>query len=73
MRAWLRDIRTARGLSQAEFARRLGITEGAYSLIETGRRQKKMDVEFVVKVAEAAEMDVRALVETIMREEFERR
>lgn len=70
MRKWLKDIRTELGLSQAAFAERLRISEAAYSLIERGLRQKKVDVEFVVTVAEAAEKDVLPLIETVIREEY---
>lgn len=51
MRSWLKEKRTESGLTMAKMAEKLNITEGYYSLIEAGERQKKMDVALVIKLS----------------------
>lgn len=51
MRSWLKEKRTESGLTMAKMAEKLDITEGYYSLIEAGERQKKMDVALVIKLS----------------------
>lgn len=51
MREWLKDARQKAGLTQAELAKDLGITESYYSYIERGARQKSLDLTLVIKLA----------------------
>ena len=51
MREWLKNARESAGLTQAEMAENLGITESYYSFIEKGERQKKMDVTLIFKLS----------------------
>lgn len=60
---WLQELRKEKGLTQADMAVRLGISEGYYSMIESGRRKARMDVFFVLRVAEATGTDALALLQ----------
>lgn len=63
MAQWLQELRKEKGLTQADMAARLGITEGYYSMIESGRRKARMDVGFVIRVAEVTGTDALALLQ----------
>lgn len=49
MRDWLKKLRGT--MTTTEIARRLGVTQQYYSLIESGERQKKMDIQTCVNLA----------------------
>lgn len=51
MRAWLKEARQKRGLTQKEVAEKLFISESYYSCVESGDRQKKMDISFASALA----------------------
>lgn len=51
MREWLKDKRTECGYTMAQMATMLEITEGYYSMIESGERQKKMDMVLAGKLS----------------------
>ena len=51
MREWLKQTRIERGMTQAQIAQALDISEGYYSYIESGERQKKMDITLVMKLS----------------------
>ena len=53
MREWLKTLRKDNGLTAAELAEKLGISESYYCLIENGERQKKMDIILVTRIADA--------------------
>lgn len=65
MREWLKAKRTEKGLTMAQMAEKLSITESYYSYIEAGERQKKMDVSLVGKLSAALGMPV----EEVFRQE----
>ena len=52
MRVYLREIREKIGLSQQQVAEKLGISQNYYCMIETGDRQKKLDLEMAQKLAD---------------------
>ena len=58
MRTWLKELRISRNMTQKEMAKKLGITEAYYALIENGQRQKKMDVTILAGIAKATGMSV---------------
>lgn len=60
---WLQELRKEKGLTQTDMAVRLGISEGYYSMIESGRRKARMDVGFVLRVAEVTGTDALALLQ----------
>lgn len=51
MRDWLKEKRIESGYTMAQMASKLDITEAYYSLIESGERQKKMDVAIAAKLS----------------------
>ena len=51
MREWLKTLRTENGLSMKDVAQKLDISESYYSMIESGERQKKMDLVLVTGIA----------------------
>ncbi len=51
MRSWLKEAREKNGMTMAEMARKLDISLGYYSLIESGKRQHKMDVTLLTKIS----------------------
>ena len=51
MRDWLLNERKAKGMTQLEVAQQLGISEGYYCYIESGERQKKMDLTLAAKLS----------------------
>ena len=51
MRDWLKEKRVECGFTMAQMASKLEITEAYYSLIESGERQKKMDVAIAAKLS----------------------
>lgn len=53
MREWLKEKRQAAGLTMAQMAEKIGVTESAYSKIESGERQKRMDIEIARLLASA--------------------
>lgn len=63
MRDWLKEKRTEKGLTMKQMAERLDITESYYSLIESGERQKKMDVQLLAKLSAILAMPTDKIVE----------
>lgn len=53
MREWLKEKRQAAGLTMAQMAEKIGVTESSYSKIESGERQKRMDIEIARLLASA--------------------
>lgn len=51
MRSWLKETREKNGITMAEMAQKLDISLGYYSLIESGKRQQKMDVTLLTKIS----------------------
>lgn len=67
MREWMKEVRTEKGLTQAELARRLGMSEAMYSRIEAGLRKKDVGVDFIIKLSEAIGIDAMALLRRAVR------
>lgn len=63
MRDWLKEQREKKGLTMKEMAEKLGISEGYYSYIEAGERQKKMDITLVTKLADIFRLKIQQIVE----------
>ena len=51
MRDYLKKLRDEHGLTAAETAKKLDISESYYSLIENGKRQEKMDLDLAAKIS----------------------
>ena len=56
LREWLIKLRGE--TSQEDIAKKLGITQQYYSYIETGERQKKMDIQICEKIASVFNISV---------------
>jgi len=62
LRDWLKKERTDRGLTMAEMAAKLSLSESYYLRIENGERQKKMDLLLVRKLATALDISVEEII-----------
>lgn len=63
MRDWLKDKRSALGFTMAQMAKKLEITESYYSMIESGDRQKKMDVALAAKLSAVLGVPLKQIAE----------
>lgn len=63
MRDWLRTKRTEKGFTMKEMAKKLDISEGYYSYIENGERQKNMDITLVAKLSNIFLIPIQQIVE----------
>ena len=62
-RNYLKKLREDHGFSQFQMAEKLEITQQYYSLIENGDRQQKMNVDFLVKLADIFKVSLSDLIE----------
>lgn len=62
MREWLKEKREERGLTMKDMAEKLGISESYYCLVESGDRQKKMDIMLVSGLSAALKIKVADIV-----------
>lgn len=51
MRTWLQNARTKAGFTQQETADRLDLTRQYYAMIESGQRQKSLDILLAKKIS----------------------
>lgn len=51
----IREIRKRLGMTQAELAKRLGTSQGAIQMIETG--QRGLDIEWMKRIAEVFDVE----------------
>lgn len=63
LREYLRELRKKADMSQAAVAEKLGISQNYYSTIETGDRQKNIDLSIVVRLAEIFGVSVEWIAE----------
>ena len=61
MRHWLKKLRG--DTSEQDIANKLGITQQYYHLIETGKRQKKMELALCEKIAKVFNLSVHKIVD----------
>jgi len=67
MRGWLKDARLEKGLTMKQMGEKLNITESYYCTIESGERQKNMDISLVsglsailgIPIAKIAELEAK--------------
>ena len=69
MRGWLGPARMAKGLTQEEMAKKLDISPSYYFLIESGRRQKKMDITLVAKICSVLGLPIARVIEMELQPE----
>ncbi len=58
MRTWLKEKRESFGLTMAQLAEKLDISESYYCMIENGNRQQKMDIALVSKLSVILKMSL---------------
>lgn len=63
MRDWLKKCREENGITQAQMAKKLDISEGYYSYIESGDRQKRMDITLVSKLSTIFDLPIQRIIE----------
>ena len=63
MRDWLVEARKNANMTQLQIAEKLNISEGYYSYIESGERQKKMDITFAIKLANVLNMPIQMIID----------
>lgn len=71
MREFLRDFRKERKLSQDDIAKRMGLTQSFYSMIETGERVERMNLEMAINLANVLGIDSGDFIEREMEWERE--
>lgn len=69
MRKWLKNLRNQHKYSQQNVAEYLGITRQYYRLIETGERQKDLNLSLINKIAELFNVSVEYIVEQESKEQ----
>lgn len=62
MREYLKALREDRGLSAQDMADMIGISCRYYQLIESGERQKKMDITLVKRIANIFEVPLETII-----------
>lgn len=63
MREYLKNLRTDRGMTMQEVADSFGISKQYYEMIESGERQKKMEITLVLKISSLFGLSVEKIVE----------
>lgn len=58
VKEWLKDLRREKGLSQEETAKCLGVSQQYLSLIEQGKRQRKISLDLALKIAKLFDVSV---------------
>lgn len=62
MRGWMKKAREKSGMTMKEVAEKLNITEAYYSLIESGERQKKLDITIAAKMSDTFGVPIEEIV-----------
>jgi DNA-binding XRE family transcriptional regulator len=68
MRQWMKEMREKNGITQAQMGERLDISEAYYSYIESGDRQKNLDLTLAVKLSVIFGIPIQQIVEFERRE-----
>lgn len=67
MRQYLKDLRINKGITQTELSEALGVTQNYYSLIESGKRMKKIDLLLLDKLATFYNVSINWLLDEEMK------
>ena len=62
LREYLKQLREAKGLTMQELSEKLGITRQYYQMIESGERQRKMDIPIITGISKALGVPVEYIV-----------
>lgn len=63
LRAWLKELRLSKKLTQEELSSRLGMSQTLYSKIENGERQKDMDLKTASAIANVFKLSLKRINE----------
>lgn len=63
MREWLKNLRIEKGLTMRDMGEKLCISESYYSMIESGDRQKKMDLTVISGIATIFGLPIAQVIE----------
>ena len=63
MRNWLKKLRNEKKLTQQDVANKMEMSLSNYNLIESGERQKDLDLSLVVKLAEILGVSINYIIE----------
>lgn len=63
MREYLKRLREEKGLSMQEIADMLDISRQYYQMIESGERQKKMDITLVKGISTVLNVSLESIIE----------
>lgn len=69
MRSYLVELRQSKDETQDDVAEAIGVTRSYYSMIESGLRQKKMDITLIVALAKHFGLTPIEIIEMEQREE----
>ena len=62
MRTWLRDARKEAGLTCAQMAEKLDISDIYYQFIEAGRRQQNMTIDMAFRLSKALQIPLERII-----------
>ena len=68
MRQWMKEMREKNGITQAQMGEQLDISEAYYSYIESGDRQKNLDLTLAAKLSVIFGIPIQQIVEFERRE-----
>ena len=63
MRAWLKDLRENRALTQAQVAKKLSIKQSYYCEIENGKKQISLNLSMATKLAALFDVSLEDIAE----------
>lgn len=63
MREYLKKLRTDAGMSMQDVSERFGISRQYYEMIESGDRQRKMDITLIAKISMLFSVPMEKIVE----------
>ena len=63
LRDYLIELRAKKGLTQADVAKKIGISEPYYQMIESGKRQRNMDITLAAKLSDVFSVPMDQLVQ----------
>jgi len=63
MRDWLKDLRQKDQMTMAQMAEKMEVSESYYAYIESGERQKKMDILVISKLAEIFGLSIQEIAD----------
>ena len=63
MREYLRQLRKKAKMTQEDVAKKLGMVESSYSMIEAGKRQKDLNISLVQSFSEIFDVPVSQIIE----------